>query len=173
MSAVTKSRTEKIAAADDRREQLRKAYLFVVNNWAVDDGDIAKGLGIERKQATSLAKSIERKGLIVREQVNGEGALINQSFYDIDNSNVKETRKSARADFAAAFPEGSVKEPAASRSGGKGATGPRYTEEQIKKGAAARKAGKSNAEVAKAAGVKSPAYFTAVLKARGIVKGSK
>jgi hypothetical protein len=45
-----------------------------------------------------------------------------------------------------------------------GATGPRYTEAQLKKGLTAKKAGKSNAEVAKIAGVKSPAYFSKVLQ---------
>jgi hypothetical protein len=145
------------------RDSLRKAYLYVVNNWAVDASEVAEHLGVENSDATSVLKRLQSKGLVVGDRVNDERKLTWQSFYDIQNSDVKETRKSARADFDAAFPKGApINVP--NRLGQPGATGPRYTDAQIKKGLAARKQGKKNAEVAEIAGVKSPSYFSKTLK---------
>lgn len=146
----------------DIRPKLRAAYMYVVNNWAVGAEEVAKSLKIETDEATKLLKALG--GLVEGTHVNGEKAVTWQSYYDIENSDKTKTLRSARADFAKAFPE-PVVPGSSNRVGAKGATGPRYTEAQISAGIKAREAGKTNAEVAKAAGVKSPAYFSKVLKA--------
>lgn len=160
---VSRKVTVRTEVAGDIRPQLRKAYLYVVQNWAVEATEVAKALKIEVKDANALLRRIRSANLVVGEQVNGEGALVWQSYYDIENDDKKDGVKKARADFAAAFPK-PVVPGSSNRTGAKGATGPRYTDEQIKAGLAARKQGKTNVEVAKAAGVKSPAYFSKVLK---------
>lgn len=164
------------ATPAERHAALKEAYLFCVENWAPHASEIAdhlfkkgllgyegeRSLATDKKVVASLLKTLDRSGLIQSHQVNGEGPAVHQSMYDIENSDVKETRRNARKDFKEAFPEPTALSP---RGGQPGATGPRYTPAQIKKGLAARKAGKTNKEVAEAAGVKSPSYFSKVLKA--------
>jgi hypothetical protein len=148
------------AKTASNRPALKKAYLFVVKNWAVKSADVATNLDTTPAEATKILRELSAKGLLEPMNVNGERALTWQSHYDIENSDAAKTLNSAKADFLAAFPIAGV-----TTSSRKGATGPRYTDAQIKKGLAAKKAGKTNAEVAKTAGVKSPAYFSKVLKA--------
>lgn len=147
------------AKTADLRPSLRKAYLFVVNNWAVDGTEVAESLKLDRPATVSLLNRLKNANLIVAEHINGERALTYQSYHDVNNEDG--ALDAAKADFATAFP--AKVDPAAT--GRKGATGARYTPEQIKAGLAARKAGMKNADVAAAAGVKSPSYFAKTLKA--------
>lgn len=137
----------------DRRTRLHAVYMFVVENWAVDTADVkAKFEG-----APSLLKTLKTKGLLVSNHVNEDKALTWQSMFDAENDADAEAK--AEQAFNEAFPAKAEAAPAKR----KGATGDRYTPEQIKAGLAARKAGKSRKEVATAAGVKSPNYFAGVL----------
>lgn len=145
------------------RDQLFAAYKYVVNNWAVETAEVAEGLGTSVAYAKQLLGYLG--GLVEGTHVNGEKPITWQSYFDIENeANVPANSTKA---FNKVFPKGvEVEFNAAPKTNGrKGATGPRYTPAQIKKGLAARKAGKRNREVAEAAGVKSPAYFSKVLKA--------
>lgn len=158
---VSRKVTVRTEVPGDIRPELRKVYLYVVKNWAVDADEIAKATKLDVKRVRTLLGRLAP--LVVGTQVNGEGPLVYQSMYDIENSDETKTLRSARADFAKKFPE-AVKD-GGNRSGATGATGPRYSDSQIEKGIKAREAGKTNAEVAKAAGVKSPSYFSKILKA--------
>lgn len=151
--------TKTAAKPSDLRPELRKTYLFVVNNFAVHASDVAEAIFEGDTKVANAA--LRRLGSLVNgERVNGAGPLVWQSYYDIENTDPKETLKSARADFNRAFPK-----PVVANVGAKpGGTGPRYTDAQIVKGLAARKAGKTNKQVAEIAGVKSPNYFSKVLK---------
>lgn len=144
------------AAALSRREQLKTAYLIAFDNFATTAPEVAAELGITPATATRLLKSMG--SLITWDHVNGERTLTFQATETYDSL----TREEAIAKFDAEYPE-EVAAPA--KTSRRGATGPRYTDAQIKKGLAARKAGKTNAEVAAAAGVKSPSYFAKTLKA--------
>jgi len=98
-----------------RRDNLHTVYMYIVRSWAVDVNDMAKGLvhldnaetaaqvkTLTKEQIRSLLGTLERKGLVVGEQVNGEGAKVWQSYFDIENeSNVIEN---AEAKFAETFP---------------------------------------------------------------------
>jgi hypothetical protein len=149
------------------RALLRKAYLYVVGGWALGTIEVAKGIGVRPEVATALLKALEASGLIAGTHVNGERAVTWQSMYDIENSDPAETMKKARADFNAAFPTGRVT-PAPVKTGRVGASGPQYTDEQLKTVEQARKDGLSWKAAAAKAGIKSPGYLSKTMKARGV-----
>jgi hypothetical protein len=109
------TKTARLSAAE--RKSLKKAYLFVVNNFAVSTADVAKALKVDTKEAKRLLDGLG--SLVEGTHVNQERELTWQSYYDIENSDPKETLASANADFDAAFPVG-AEIPAAK----KGASGP-------------------------------------------------
>jgi hypothetical protein len=147
----------------DLRESLRTAYLIAFDNFATDAKEIAAALGTDTKHANAVLQALLNKNLLAEpDHVNGEKKLTWQCAETYDSI----SRTTAIRRFDKAFPKGDAIGGVIPVSNGrKGATGPRYTPEQIKKGLAAKKAGKNNREVAEAAGVKSPAYFSKVLKA--------
>lgn len=148
------------AKTADLRPALRKTYLYVVKNWAVDADEVAKATGVEKTEAVKLLKRLQTKGLLDALRVNDEKVLTYQSYENINDD--PQAMPNARKAFDAAYPKGEIV--SAGAVGRKGATGPRYTQKQIAAGLKARAAGKKNAEVAAAAGVKSPAYFSKTLK---------
>jgi hypothetical protein len=143
------------------RPALRKSYLYVVDNWAVDAADVAKGIKQDVKTATSLLRRLERRGLIVGDHVNGEPTLIWQSYYDVQNG---EKRTDAIKDFDKAFPKGETVTPG--RTGGTGATGPRYTEEQLTKAEQMKADGSTFKAIGAALGIKATAYLAKTLRHR-------
>lgn len=138
-----------------RREQLKTAYLIAFDNFATDAPEVAKALGIKPAEATKLFRQLERKGIAASTKVNEDKTLTWQATPTYDDISPEQ----AEAVFDETFPTEVADAPA--KKGG--ATGAKYTPEQIKRGLAARKAGKSRKEVAEAAGVKSPNYFAGVL----------
>jgi hypothetical protein len=143
------------------RPALRTAYLYVVDNWAVDASDIAKATKTDVKDVNKLLKRLERTGLLASTHVNGEKALTWQSYYDVQNG---EKRSDAIADFNKAFP---AKQPvAAGRTGVTGATGPRYTEEQLTQAEKMRADGSTFKAIGAALGIKATAYLAKVLARR-------
>lgn len=142
------------------RPALREVYMFVVDNWAVDAADIAKHTGRDVKEVNSLLRRLG--GLLASEHINGERTLTWQSYHDVQNE--KGARKAAAADFNKAFP---AKEAvAAGRTGGAGATGPRYTEEQLVKAEEMRAAGSTFKAIGLALDIKATAYLAKVLARR-------
>jgi len=97
-----------------RRDNLHTVYMYIVRNWAVDVNDMATGFAhldaasanavktLTKEQIRSLLASLERKGLVVGEQVNGEGLKVWQSYHDVENEDG--AVDSAEADFLSAFP---------------------------------------------------------------------
>jgi hypothetical protein len=147
-----------MTAKTDRREALRSVYMYTVENWAPHASEIEEGTGFDAKAVKSLLGTLTRKGIVVGTQVNGEGPKVYQSYFDPENDS--EASAKGAAAFAAAFPE----PVAETTTGRQGATGPRYTDAQIRAGIAARAEGLSWPEVAKKAGVKSPSYFSNVVR---------
>jgi hypothetical protein len=88
--------------------------MYIVRNWAVDVNDMATGFAhldadsaqavkeLTKEQIRSLLGSLERKGLVVGEQVNGEGLKVWQSYFDVENED--DAVKNAEAEFASKFP---------------------------------------------------------------------
>jgi hypothetical protein len=140
---------------------LSAAYLFVVENWAVDASEVAMALTVGVKEATALLKRLEHVGLVASMRVNGEKALTWQSYFDVSNTD-DDTMKDAEQKFIDIFRVASAPSETVEHAG---ATGPRYTAEQLAAGREARLAGMSWPKVAEAAGVKSDGYFSRVLRA--------
>jgi hypothetical protein len=138
-----------------RRERLRQAYLYVVDNWAVGNSDL-KAAGID----PALMKALQPSGLVEAYHVNGERAVTWQSHFDVQNG---DPREDAEAAFDKAFPAKETPEPATKT--GNGATGPRYTPGQIAVGMRLTREGKSAKAVAAEVGVKSPSYFRKLMLA--------
>lgn len=148
------------------RPALFATYKFVVNNWAVYADDVAKGTDQDVKTATKLLERLRSVGLLATEHVNGEKALTWQSFFDVENeANVP--ARSTRA-FNKVYPKDSPVNEATT--GRRGATGPRYSEDQLAEAERLRKAGHTMKDVAAALSIKSPAYLASVLKKREAAK---
>jgi hypothetical protein len=98
----------------NRRDNLHTVYMYIVRNWAVDVNDMASGFAhldaksdsqikaLTKDQIRSLLSTLERKGLVVGEQVNGEGLKVWQSYFDVENE--KDAVENAEAEFASKFP---------------------------------------------------------------------
>lgn len=136
-----------------------KVYRYVLLNWAVDAGEIVKGTGLDRETVAKMIRKLRRVGLIDGDKVNGVGPIVYQTWYDIEND--RDAERKGMEDFHRL-----IQIPVSDAPAHKGATGPRYTEKQIKAGIAARKRGLGWKAVAEAAGVKSPSYFSRVLRDR-------
>lgn len=95
-------------STSSRRDDLHTVYAFVVDNFAVYAIDIETHTSIPRDKARSLLASLERKGLVVSEHVNSEREVVWQSYHDAMNEDG--AKEQSEVDFAAAFPEGSVKD---------------------------------------------------------------
>jgi hypothetical protein len=174
MTASTASRSASLTEQDVLK--LAAVYLDVVRNWAVYAEDIVKHINDENDprytntNTTAVNGELRQRqklGLVVGTHVNGEKPLTWQSYFDIQNGELEED---AVAAFTAAVAPLLVPGSKAPRVG---ATGARYTEEQIAKGLRARARGESNKAVAEAAGVKSPNYFAKTLKAVEAAKSAK
>lgn len=140
---------------------LAAAYKFVVDNFAATTAEVAEALSLDTKTAK---RYLERLGsdLVVGEHINGRsGELTWQSYFDVENEEDVEARSDQA--FIDTFRISSGKAPKPSAAAG--ATGPRYTPEQLATGREARLAGASWPKVAEAAGVKSDGYFSRVLRA--------
>jgi hypothetical protein len=152
------AKTARLAAAKYDREQLKTAYLLAFDNFATDAAEVAEALGIKPAAATKLLRAMENV-LTTSLHVNDERKLTWQAMTTYDDID----RAEAERRFDEAYPPAEASAPSAPSH--KGATGPRYTPEQLKKGKEARLEGKSWVEVAKAAGVKSDGHFSRVLRA--------
>jgi hypothetical protein len=148
-----------MSTTTDLRPALLKTYKYVVNNWAVSAREAAEGTDTDPKATNNLLKRLAGAGLLDSTHVNGEKSLTWQSMFDVQND--KQAGRKSTAAFNKAFPKGEVVSPAPKRNG---ATGARYTEEQLATGRDARVGGSSWAEVAKVAGVKSPFHFSKAVR---------
>ena len=90
-----------ITNTNDRRENLRNVYLFVVDNWAVDVNELAGASDFTKDQVRSLLGTLKNKRLVDSTIVNGEGPALWQSYYDVQNG---ESREDAEAEFDSKFP---------------------------------------------------------------------
>lgn len=151
-----------MSTTTDLRPELLATYKYVVNNWAVSAADVAGGLDKDVKEVNSLLRRLQRKGLVVGENVNGAPPLIWQSYHDVQNESG--AKAASTRDFNKAFPKGEAV--SAGRTGGTGSTGPRYTEEQLKDAEARRAKGESYKAIGEALGIKATAYLSRVLKRR-------
>lgn len=151
----------KTASTADFRPALRQAYLIAFDGFSTDAAEVAKTLDIDAKTARKILDRLERAGIATSLHVNDEPTLTFQASETYDSI----SRSTALRRFDKAFPKGEPVALDSPKTGRKGVTGPRYSDAQIRKGLAARKAGKTNREVAEAAGVKSPNYFAKTLKA--------
>jgi hypothetical protein len=157
------------ASKTPNRDLLKATYLKAFDNFATTAVEVAEGLGITTKEATVLLREMENS-LLASTHVNNERTLTWQCWDTYDSI----TRRQAIAKFNKVFPTGvEVELNAPKATGRKGATGPRYTAEQIVKGhqmaVEAARSGKklTNKEIAEACGVKSPAYFSKVRREMG------
>jgi hypothetical protein len=87
---------------NSRRDNLHTVYMFVVRNWAPFAKDVVKHTDLSKDQVASLLNTLENKGLVVSELVNGEAPKVWQSYHDIDNEDG--AAEAAEADFLNAFP---------------------------------------------------------------------
>jgi hypothetical protein len=144
----------------DRRSDLRAAYLLAFDNFATVPAEVvAAGITDDAKDARRLLDAMAP--LVVSDVVNGaERTWQCAETYD------SISRTTAIRRFDKAFPKGQpveIAEP--TKNGRHGATGPRYSAEQISQGIRLTQAGQSAKAVAAAVGVKSPNYFRKVVKA--------
>lgn len=145
--------------------KLAAVYIFVVENWAVHASEVAEFLTANETvkhapEVNRLLKRLESDSLVVSMHVNEERALTWQSYFDVNNGDSMDEAEQRFIDTYRI----DVRTTAAA-SGRVGATGPRYSAEQLSAGRDAREVGASWPNVALAAGVKSPSYFSNVLRA--------
>lgn len=180
MTAIATSTVPTMFAADETdASRLCVVYMGVVHNWATDPQEIfaqLSNLKTKRdlkplggsvptvKEITALLKRLAKVDLVVAEHINGERKLTWQSYHDINNEEGAE--EAAKADFAerVLLPETGQAVRRGREPGGRGATGPRYTADQIAAGIEARRGGLSWMAVAQAVGVKSQVYFSTVVR---------
>ena len=151
-----------MSTTTDLRPALLATYKYVVTNWAVSAKEVAAGTEQDSKATTNLLKRLQATGLLDATHVNGDRELTWQSMFDVQND--KQAGRKSTAAFNKAFPKGEVVH--AGRTGGNGATGPRYTEEQLVKAEQMRAAGESYKAIGLALGIKATAYLSTVLKKR-------
>jgi len=144
------------------RSELREVYMAVVKNWVVSAKDVAEITGQTLNVVNQRLRRLERVDLLASIHVNGERELTWQSYYDIENSDREETLNAASGDFTSKFPLSDAIEADRKHAG---ATGPRYTEKQLAKGAKLRAKGLSWAKVAAEVGVKAESHFAKAVRA--------
>lgn len=136
------------------RTDLRKTYLAIVDGWALQSDEIAKATKLDRAALKPLLKELQRSGLIVAEHINGAKPLTYQSYHDVNNE--PGARKQAVKDFQTAYgTRGPIERPERV-----GATGPKYTDEQIAKAVKMRVGGASWKSIGAALGIKATAYLS-------------
>jgi hypothetical protein len=145
----------------DLRPALLATYKAVVDGWAMSAREVADGTGLDPKATTRLLNRLRANGLVDATHVNGEKSLTWQSYFDSQND--KQAGRKSTAAFNKAFPKGEVVSPAAERNG---ATGARYTEEQLVEAERRREAGETFKSIGQALGIKATAYLSKVLQAR-------
>jgi hypothetical protein len=172
---MTASNASRSAAAADTvlTEQdavkLAAVYMYTVWNWAVYVEEIVEAINAEadprftntnKTAVNSMLHQLEQLGLLASAHINGERKLTWQSYFSLQDGELEEDAEAAF--IAAVAPLLAPGAKVTTRSGG---TGPRYTESQLKAGHAARVSGAGWKAVAEAAGVRSPSYFSRVLRA--------
>jgi hypothetical protein len=151
------------------RSNLRATYLAVVDGFAVSTKEVADAAKLSKDEIQPLLRELQRTGLIVANHVNGAKAITWQSMFDVEN--VPNARKQAVKSFQNVYGQrGSIE-----RQARQGATGPRYTDEQVQKAIAMRIAGESWKAIGAALGIKATAYLSKLLtpqiEAQKAVKG--
>jgi hypothetical protein len=160
--ALRLCRDNALAAAETipERAKLHDVYMFIVRNWAVNAEEIPG----DRAFVEAALKTLTTTGGLVEPiHVNGEAKLTYQSMFDYENDDNAEA--DAEHNFNECFPEDAPVTVATTAASHAGASGPRYTDVQLYMGVAARAAGLSWPQVAEVAGVKSPSYFSKVVRA--------
>jgi len=150
-----------MSTTTDLRPALLNTYKYVVTNWAVSAREVAAGTEQDPKATTNLLKRLQATGLLDATHVNGERELTWQSYFDSQND--KSAGRKSTAAFNKAFPKGEPVEPASPRNG---ATGPRYSEEQLVKAEEMRAEGLAFKAIGHELGIKATAYLSTVLKRR-------
>lgn len=174
---MTATTTPLFVSSDLELNRYYTTYMFVVDNWAVSAVEVAEAISampkrdlkkvggsMEPKEATAILKRLEKVALTASTHVNGERTLTWQSYFDVNNGESREEAEATFSERVAVAPEGTAVRRGRAP-GGRGATGPRYTAEQIAEGIELRRSGASWLKVAEAMGVKSQVYFSNVLRA--------
>jgi hypothetical protein len=181
MTAIANPNPVRTLTARDEADALKLAgvYFGVVNQFATDPAELAgifavlktkkdlKAIGGDRMDAKEILghlRRLEKVGLVVSEHVNGDRKLTWQCYHDPANEDG--ALEAAKADFQerVLLPEPGASVRTGRAPGGRGATGPAYTAEQIAAGIEARRSGLSWLSVAQAAGVKSQVYFSTIVR---------
>lgn len=139
------------------RSALRKTYLAVVDGFAVGREDVVSVTKLSADETMPLLRELERSGLVQSMHVNGQKALTYQSMFDVENDT------NARVNAVKSFQEVYGKRGPIERQARQGATGPKYTDEQIQDAIARRIAGESWKAIGQALGIKATAYLSKLL----------
>jgi hypothetical protein len=136
------------------RKTLRSMYLFVVDTFATDLNELTqKGRGVEPAEIKRHLRELERAGLVVGTHVNGERKVTYQSNFDLGSGD-------KRADAVKAFQAVYGNRGPIERQARVGATGPKYTEQQIQLAIKARLGGASWKTIGNDLGIKATAYLS-------------
>lgn len=159
--------------------RLATVYMSVVHSWATDAQEIAGNLALLKTkkdlkplggsaptaaEVNAMLKRLAKVDLVVAEHINGERKLTWQCYHDINNEDGAED--AAKVDFEerVLLPESGSTARRGREPGGRGATGPAYTADQIALGIETRRSGESWLKVAQAVGVKSQVYFSTIVR---------
>lgn len=138
------------------RSALRAVYLSAFDNFAIGADDAAKAAKISTDEVKPILRELERAGLVVSTRVNGQRALTYQAAETYDTID----RQAAIRSFQKVY----GKRGPITREVRRGATGARYTDEQIQKAIAMKIAGESWKAIGQALGIKATAYLSKQLK---------
>lgn len=137
------------------RSALRSAYLTTFDGFGVVIEEIVTGAKVDTKEARRLMRELIRTGLVASEHVNGERELTYQCAETYDTIERKTAIKRFQAVYGARGP--------IERAARTGATGPKYTQEQIDAAIAARLGGASWKQIGSDLGIKATAYLSKML----------
>lgn len=136
------------------RKSLRSAYLTTFDGFGVGIGEI----GSDPMESRRLMRELMRSGLIVSCHVNDEKALTYQCAETSDGIDRATAIKRFQAVYGTRGP--------IERAARVGATGPRYSDEQITKAIAMRVEGASWKSIGAELGIKATAYLSKLLTPR-------
>jgi hypothetical protein len=150
------------------RTKLFNVYRAVLLNWAISNVGIERITKLDAKEVKRLTMKLARTGLLEGTHVNSERTITWQTMYDVEND--ANAIRNGERDFAEMFPkdEPAKSEPAKTvkPKTKTGATGARYTDDQLTEAIVERLAFNASwKEVAATVGVKSPFHFSKVVRA--------
>lgn len=134
------------------RSALRSAYLTTFDAFGVVIEDITTATKVETTEARRLMRELMRTGLVGADHVNGARELTYQCAETYDTIDRKTAIKRFQAVYGARGP--------IERAARVGATGPKYTDEQIATALKMRRSGSSWKAIGAKLGIKATAYLS-------------